>query len=358
MFELDREKQTITIEDLLYHKQDFRTNSDLDFINKSEYHRELYDFLKEWFSDNETIEVKTSGSTGIPKKMQVEKSRMMQSALLTCSFLDLKKGDSVLLCLPMQYIAGMMIVVRSLVCGLNVYPIAPSGNPLKGMQKKFDFAAMVPLQVFNSLSIDKEKDKLKEIKNLIIGGGAIDKEMENQVRDFPNKVYSTYGMTETLSHIALRKLNGVDASEYYSLFNDIDISLSDLGTLVIEAPRVSSDILYTNDIVDIKEDGSFKVIGRIDNVINTGGIKVQIEEVETMLKPYLNVPFAISSILDPKFGEIIVLVVEQDIDSDVFNGLELNHLIPKKIIKVDKIPYTQTTKIDRSTLKNIIKNIF
>ena len=359
MFQLDITKQDITIEGVTYSSIDFKSGKMIDFSDKSDFCKDLYDFLAKWFDDSDTIEVKTSGSTGVPKKMQVEKSRMMQSAVLTCSFLGLKRGNKTLLCMPMQYIAGMMIAVRSLVCSLDLYPITPCGNPLKSIDMTFDFAAMVPLQIFNTLNVPVEKERLRAIKNLIIGGGAIDKDVESQIKDFPNNVYSTYGMTETLSHIALRKLNGIDASENYFLFEDVNISLSKSGTLTIDAPRVSNEILQTNDVVEINDDGSFKILGRIDNVINTGGIKVQIEELENILKPYLGgLKFAISSLPDPKFGEYIVLVTEQhEVDLSILEDIQPGYFVPKIAVCVDEIPLTETSKIDRPTLKNMIKHI-
>ena len=354
MFELDITKQSIIIEGITYLPEDFKTEHKIDFETKSEFHKELSSFLRQWFSDTETMEVKTSGSTGTPKEMLVEKVRMMQSAKLTCSFLNLKKGDKALLCMPLQYIAGKMMIVRSLVAGLDLYPSRPSGNPLKNIDVSFDFVAFVPLQVFNSLQEPIELIRLKKIKNLIIGGGAIDPAMERSLKSFPNNVYSTYGMTETLSHIALRRLNGKDASDNYFLVDNVSISLSEEKTMIINAPLVSPEVLYTNDIVDINNNGSFKILGRKDNVINTGGIKVQIEEVEHVIKQHINASFAITSLPDPKFGEIIVLASAQDIDLALLQDIVPSHYIPKKFILVEKIPFTETSKIDRPFLRKMI----
>jgi O-succinylbenzoic acid--CoA ligase len=158
----------------------------------------------------------------------------MQSAQLTCSFLNLKKGDSALLCMPLNYIAGKMVVVRALIAGLDLYAVTPSGNPLKDLHQEFSFAAMIPLQVFNSLQSDTEKLRLSNIKNLIIGGGSIDPQIEEAVKNFPHKVYSTYGMTETLSHIALRQLNGEKTSDRYFPFDSVALSVSEDNALIIE----------------------------------------------------------------------------------------------------------------------------
>ena len=203
---------------------------------------DLEEFLKEWHSGSPTLTVHTSGSTGTPKAMQVEKRRMEASARITCRFLGLKEGDTALLCLPLDYIAGKMMVVRALTCGLRLISVAPSGHPLtphlSPLTTPIDFAAMVPLQVWNSLQMAEERKRLMQIKHLIIGGGAIDEELERQLKDFPNAVWSTYGMTETLSHIALRRLNGPGASEWYTPFEGVEVSLNAGSCLVINAPAV------------------------------------------------------------------------------------------------------------------------
>lgn len=351
MYQLDRQKQTITIESITYLPDVFSGNDVVAFASQSEFHHDLFLFLKDWFSDSPTLKVQTSGSTGIPKEMLVEKSRMMQSARLTCSFLDLRKGDSALLCMPLNYIAGKMVVVRALIAGLDLYLIIPSGNPLKDIDKAFSFAAMIPLQVFNSLQSDIEKIRLSNIKNLIIGGGSIDPQIAEAVKGFPHKVYSTYGMTETLSHIALRQLNGNEASDHYYPFDSVNLSVSDDNALIIDAPLVSDERLYTNDIVEIYTDKSFRIIGRKDNIINSGGVKIQIEEIEALLKPALDSIFAITSLPDPKFGEIVVLATENEIDEKVISDLLPAYSIPKRIIKVSKIPLTETGKINRAALK-------
>ena len=353
MYQFDIDKQTITIEGKTYNSASFQNGNTLDFVSKSDFHCQLFLFLKEWFSDSPTLIVKTSGSTGTPKEMVVEKERMMQSANLTCSFLQLQKEDTALLCMPLEYIAGKMMVVRSLIAGLNLYTVKPSGNPLKELDIVFDFAAMIPLQVYNTLRSDVGILRLEQIKNLIIGGGSIDKELEEKLKDFPNPIYSTYGMTETLSHIALRQINGKNSSLNYRTFNSVEVCLSEEKTLIINAPLVNKDTLYTNDVAEIYCDGTFRIIGRKDNIINSGGVKIQIEEIESLLKPYIKNDFAITSLPDSKFGEIIVLLIQEHI-----NLLEIsNHLphyyIPKKVFVVKEIPITKTGKKNRIEIKKL-----
>ena len=323
-------------------------------------------FIDEWNDESEYVEVKTSGSTGEPKRMMVEKRRMLNSARITCDFLGLKPGDTALLCMSTDYIAGKMMIVRSIERGLKLITVLPSGHPLdlwslarqESREKHWyiDFAAMVPMQVYNSLQVTEEKERLMAIRHLIIGGGAIDDAMEAELRTFPNAVWSTYGMTETLSHIALRRISGPEASEWYMPFPTVKLSTTDEGCLVIDAPEVCADTLITNDIVELKPDGRFRVLGRKDNVICSGGIKIQIEEVERELKPYARVPYIISKKKDEKFGEIVVLLTEGD--TDEMKAICEEHLPkyhrPKLYQHIDKIPLTETGKPARKKILELI----
>ena len=272
---------------------------------------DLQAFLAEWHDPSPFLEVQTSGSTGTPKRMRVRKDRMLNSARLTCDQLGLKKGDKALLCMPLRYIAGKMMVVRSLYAGLDLEVREPSGHPLADWgDTPLRFAAMIPLQVYNTLRVPEERKRLEQTDILIIGGGAIDAALEQEIQQMPNTVYSTYGMTETLSHVALRRLNGPEASPYYHPFPSVTLSLSPDNTLVIDAPLVCDERLVTNDIARLLPDGSFAIIGRKDNIINSGGIKIQIEEVEERLRPYIMGDFAITSVPDEKLGEAVTLLTE------------------------------------------------
>ncbi len=322
----------------------------------------LEEFIKEWNNDSEKIIVHTSGSTGNPKPIMVEKSRMEASARITCSFLGLKQGDTTLLCMPLDYIAGKMVVVRSIVCGLHLIDVLPSGHPLKNLYVAPDFAAMVPMQVYNSMQNAHELSILRNIKHLIIGGGAIDEDMANNLKTFPNAVWSTYGMTETLSHIALRRLNGESTSEWYMPFDTVDISTNDDGCLIIDAPQVCGNTLVTNDIVEIAEDKRhFRIIGRKDNVIDSGGIKIHIEEVENALRQYIHVPYIITKKADNKFGEIVVMLIEGE-TKDVGKARSIcervlpKYSIPKLYIDVERIPLTETGKAARKAAMAIARD--
>ena len=299
--------------------------------------------------------VHTSGSTGEPKPMWVEKRRMEASARMTCDFLGLHEGDTALLCMSLDYIAGKMMVVRSLVRGLRLVTVEPSGRPLAGVAGQLDFAAMVPMQVWNSLQVAEERERLMTIGNLIIGGGAIDDRLAHELAGFPNRVWSTYGMTETLSHIALRRLSGDGASVWYTPFDSVTIDQTPDGCLVIDAPLVHEGRLVTNDRVQLRTDKAtgrrqFRVLGRKDNVIDSGGIKIQIEEVEHTLKPFLRAPFAITKLPDEKFGEVVVLLSEQsdkaELEEICMNALP-HYWVPRRYFHVDRVPMTETGKIAR-----------
>jgi len=232
---------------------------------------------------------------------------------MTCDFLGLKKGDTALLCMSADYIAGKMMMVRAVERGLRLTVTEPCGHPMRGLDEwtAFDLVAMVPMQVHNTIQTEDERRALMRTRHLLIGGGAIGEALAKVLQSFPNAVWSTYGMTETLSHIALRRLNGRDASEWYTPFDTVSVSQNADGCLVIDAPEVCGTTLTTNDIVEMAPDGRrFRVIGRRDNVICSGGIKIQIEEVERRLRERLSIPFMITKRRDMKFGEAVVMMYE------------------------------------------------
>lgn len=364
--EFDRKMQSLLLEGKRYDADNLHL-----LKSRSE---ELSNFLQEWFSDSPLMTVQTSGSTGQPKKMQVSKDKMMQSARLTCEFLDLQAGDSALLCMNLRYIGAMMVVVRSLVAGLNLIVRPASGHPLADVSQPLKFAAMVPLQVYNTLQNPSERDQLLQTEILIIGGGAIDEALEVELKSLPATVYSTYGMTETLSHIALRRLNGTAASEHYQPFPSVNLSLSPENTLIIDAPLVCDETLQTNDIARIYPDGSFTILGRKDNVINSGGIKIQAEELEKILRPYIPVRYVISSVPDQRLGQAVTLLIEESSERKDLDGKELvnkdselnekdieeklqeilePYYRPKYIFKTEHIPQTENGKVNRAECREL-----
>lgn len=325
---------------------------------------QLNDFLAEWHNDSDTINVQTSGSTGTPKKLSVEKQRMVASANMTCDFLKLRTSDKALLCMPLDYIAGKMMVVRSIVRGMKLISVPPSSHPLKGLTETPDFAAMVPMQVKATLEDETEREIFSKIRNVIIGGGSIDSVLESQLKTMPNAVWSTYGMTETLSHIALRRINGENSTLWYTPLPGIDISVSSNNTLIVNAPQLCKETLHTNDIIETNEKGQFRIIGRTDNVINSGGVKIQAEEVERWIENHCDSHIAskimITKCPDSKYGEIVAMLVENTLTPE--QQAELNKAIttlprywkPRKIVETDTLPRTETGKPDRATARKTL----
>ena len=345
----------VTIDGTLYHREELCKRTPAPFAADSPSHRQLSLFLKEWFSPTPVLTLHTSGSTGRPKEITVRKEQMLQSAAITCDFFGMKAGERALLCLPLQYIAGKMMVVRAIYAGLNLLVAEPSGHPLAGIPQRVDFAAMVPLQVYNSLQTDNEQARLSRVARLIIGGGAIDQAIEERLRYFPNAIYSTYGMTETVSHIALRRISGVKADDCYTPLPGVTLRLSEEQTLIVDAPRVADGILHTNDIAEMRPDGSFRILGRKDNVINSGGIKIQIEEVEKALRPHISGDFAITSVPHPRLGEAVVLLIGPGSDPDRVREAVSQHLPrvqqPLYLLSVEAVPHTGNGKTDRTASK-------
>ena len=318
------------------------------------------EFLREWNSPSPYVRVKTSGSTGTPKNMLVEKRRMLASARMTCDFLGLQPGDTALLCMSLDYIAGKMMVVRALERGLQLISVEPSGHPLQTPTPSLSFAAMVPMQVWNSLQVPEQRERLRQVRHLLIGGGAISEPLAEALKDFPNYVWSSYGMTETLSHIALRQLNGPCRSSWYTPLPGVAVELNDDGCLVIKAPHLCDGPLVTNDIGELSASATsqekgrlFRILGRRDNVVCSGGIKLQMEAIEEKLRPAMgSIPFMITKVKDDKFGEAVVLLVEGSKgalphEEQLFAALT-KYERPKHIIPVSRLPMTETGKPARA----------
>jgi O-succinylbenzoic acid--CoA ligase len=323
-------------------------------------------FIKEWFNDKSYVEVQTSGSTGTPKVIQLPKKQMINSALATGDFFNLPEKTTALLCMSANFIAGKMMLVRALTLGWQLDIVEPSSNPLKNIDKKYDFSAMVPLQLNNSLN------EIYKIKKLIIGGGAVSKELISKLQGIKNEVFATYGMTETITHIAIKKLNNyqvenVEASHYKTLPNVL-ISTDKRGCLVINAPKISYEIVITNDLVELISETEFKWLGRFDTVINSGGIKLIPEQIEEKLSEIINQRFFVAGIPDIVLGEKLILIIEfkslkvESLKVELFNRIkqlkQLNkYEIPKEIYVLDHFIVTETNKINRpKTLDLIAKN--
>ncbi len=338
---------------------------------KSAFEQKVLSFLEEWFSPTVTVSVQTSGSTGTPKIFEIEKQKMLNSAKMTCNFLELKEGDSALICLPIEYISGKMMVVRSIERGLKLQLSEPNLNPLKNLDESIDFCAMTPLQVENSL------DKIHYIQKLIIGGASVSENLKNKLLNQlskinqqpsinnhqPTTIFETYGMSETLSHIALKQIYPIN-EEYFTVLDDVEISKDERGCLTIFAPKLNSEILKTNDLVEINNKIQFKFIGRIDNVINSGGAKIFPEELEAFVKKHLSNEVVFIGVPDEKLGQKLILVIQENLDTSSQENLkfkiqnlefEKSFHKPKEIVFVESIPRTPNGKVDRIKLQKVVK---
>lgn len=316
------------------------------------FEKEFGEFLLDWIDDKETIVLTTSGTTGMPKNIIVNKQAMVNSAIATANFFDLRPGDTILHALPSRYIAGKMMLVRAIIIGLEIDLIAPNSH-LNDLlpNKKYDFTALVPLQAENSL------DKLYQFKKIIIGGAKVSDDLALKLQTIPSDIYETYGMTETLTHIAARKIG----EPFFNVLEHASISKDERACLVIEAPTITDGKIITNDIVEIQNNRQFQWLGRYDNVINSGGIKLFPEQIEAKLASQIGVPFFIASEPDPILGHKVILVLESDkeisLSSHVFDGLEKFEK-PKATYLVSHFVRTETTKINRTeTLKKIKVNV-
>jgi len=309
---------------------------------------EVKEFISDWYSPNDEMTLQTSGSTGKPKSIKVKKEWMKNSAQLTGKTFELMEGDSTLLCMPVKYVAGKMMVVRALELGLDLKVVEPSSAPLKDLCRPIDFAAMVPLQLENSL-----KD-LAKIKKLIVGGGQVNSKLVEKLRSISTHVYETYGMTETLTHVAIKPLNGSNKQDVFQALDGIQFEIDDRDCLVIHAPMLNANPILTNDLVALIDETSFHWLGRYDNVINSGGIKIIPEVVEAKLSSIVpNRRFFIAGKSDKSLGEKVVLVVEgksMDISCKSLDKFEQ----PKEIHFIPEFVETKSGKIHRQTTLSLI----
>ena len=350
-----------------------------ELLKSSKEKSDLIDFLKEWYSTESFIEVRTSGSTGTPKTIQLEKEFIAASALRTIRFFQLKKGDRVLHCLPIKYIAGKLMIVRALIGELDLHTVEPETDFTFLQTEKFKFAAMVPAQVNKILSA--ESDWFQNLDQLLIGGSAIPVNMEKQLQNVSTACYSSYAMTETATHIALRKINGTDSDNFYHCLDDIQVQLSIENCLQILMPGLPEKPLQTTDLAELKDEKTFRILGRKDNVIISGGIKYSPEQLEKKLENFIEIPFQVSSLPHESLGEQLVLVVESlplsppkegSFSLSDTNKLEKTDIVnqlksickrylekyeqPRQIIFIQHFPKTENDKINRNQLREMIKN--
>jgi o-succinylbenzoate---CoA ligase len=325
------------------------------------------DFIRAWLNGDTTFSLHTSGSTGTPKPIIVSRQQMITSATLTAQALGLLPGYTALVCLDTRYIAGKMMLVRCLTTGMRIVAVAPTANPLEHVpaEMPLDFTALVPYQVYALLE-SPQRGRLGAIRHTLIGGAALDSHVLPALGTLPGRFYATYGMTETISHIALQHLNGPGAAPVFRALPGVLVSTDDRGCLVIAAPHVPQTIV-TNDLVNIIAPGAFQWLGRWDNIINSGGVKIIPEKVEEAVGAVLNGlnitrSFIVAGLPDPKLGHKLTLII----DGIEFTPQEWNVIlvklrealpayeVPKDHLSVPTFRYTDTGKIHRQKTIEIV----
>lgn len=310
-------------------------------------------FLEDWLNESTTVTLQTSGSTGTPKPHVVTKAAMQTSAERTASFFALSAGDTALLCLPIRYIAGKMMVVRAMVIGLKLDVIAPKTTLQLG-GNKYDFAALIPLQARASF------DQLGNIKTVLLGGAPIPIELRKALATTHPHCVETYGMTETLTHVATRPVRYPAVP--FQAMPDIILEADAQSCLILTVPYISETPMVTNDVVKLVAKRSFHLLGRQDFVINSGGKKIFPELLEEKLGAFLNIPFFFAGVPDKVLGEKLVLIVEgsqkTQAESLVIAKRAFDtdkHHVPKEVLRIDAFVFTKTGKLDRAaTLKKVL----
>ena len=314
------------------------------------FEREVVNFLRQWFDTSGELGVFTSGTTGKPKEIRLSKEQFVRSAGATIKFLNLQEGERALLSLSPGYIAGKMMIVRAITGKLNLFVRTPGANPLLHSGESFDFVALVPLQAYEAVRNPQSIENLKKIRNLIIGGGKLDTKTEDILSGLHQHIFHTYGMTETLSHVAMRRIAPVRET-FYSALPGISFELDGRGCLVVNAPSLLKAPVITNDVVELKDEYSFRYTGRYDNMINSGGVKLFPEEIEKKLEAIIPFPYYISAEKDERLGQRLVLKIET---SQPITGLETKmkqvldkYEFPKEIYYLPQFERTVSGKVIR-----------
>jgi o-succinylbenzoate---CoA ligase len=322
------------------------------------YERVTGNFLIDWLNNKDYLYVNTSGSTGQPKAVKLKKQAMVNSAIATGDFFGLQPGDTALDCLPSYYIAGKMMLVRAMILGLEIDCVEPSAHPIFDYEKHYDFCAMIPLQLKHTLNYTYN------IKTIIVGGSKVTKPLLERIKSSTSKFYETYGMTETVTHVAVKKLQSKASKgeESFKALPNVSFNQDERNCLVINASKLVEEPLVTNDIVDLQSETSFKLLGRFDNVINSGGVKLFPEQIEDKLQPVIDERFFVAGIEDDTLGEKLILCVENPRDSKESILKRIKQLkgltkfeVPKDIYTTDKFIETVNGKIQRrKTVKSIL----
>lgn len=321
----------------------YTANGIMEYLKEK---KDYYNFLKSWFDNKDYILTNTSGSTGKPKEIRLKKSDLIESSKLTARYFDLKVGDKIINCLPIKYIAGKMMLVRSLVLGLDLYVFPVSSSPISDLKNNYDLIAFTPIQLENSIPF------IEKIKKVLVGGSPVQDSLKEKILNSKSIVYETYGMTETITHIAARNLSM--GEKVFTALPGIELGKID-NCLFIKPNHLSIEMVQTNDVVEFTNKNKFLLIGRRDFIINSGGVKLNPETIEKKLAKYISADFVISSIDNSKFGEVVALVFKKNIPDNynkAFNELS-KYEIPKEVLVIDNFP-ENNGKINRLKIRSII----
>lgn len=310
--------------------------------------QEIESIITDWRSLKNEVQVYTSGSTGKPRLIKHARNQVIASAERTNSFFNLTATSSVLLCISPQTIGGKMVIIRALVGNYEVHCVQAQKNPFVQLPANLnvDFASLVPYQLTEIVATDP--NLLKRVGKILIGGANLPAFLEETCAQIHDNCFVGYGMTETISHIALRKLN----NPYYSVLEGVNITQLNNETIINDS-KIRVENLVVSDIIESLNEQQFKWIGRSDFVINSGGIKIHPEQLESIVSTYIATPFIISSIDDQQLGECCVLVSETPISDELFKNIQDacsnafgNYYQPKKVI-IASVSYLINGKIDR-----------
>ena len=325
-------------------------------------------FCRNWLNNTSGFEVKTSGSTGEPKTIFINRKQALASVAMTQAALGLREGWHSLVCLDTETIAGKMMLIRSLEIGMNMHIVSPTSNPFKQFNKftQIDFVAMVPLQIAQIIA-DGDLEKLNSARAILVGGTSIGKGLEQQMQSITCPIYNSYGMTETVSHIALRLMNTLQKQLAYQKLENIEIAKDARECLSIKGTVTNNEWLETNDVVELLPNGYFQILGRIDNVVNSGGVKIQLEAIEKLIADFfyrqtISNKFFLTSLPNPTLGLQLVLVMEGEVwikekQNELLNSLHQlcpKYKAPKLVFFVKHFLETKSQKIDRIATRKLI----
>lgn len=325
------------------------------FIKEGLSYEELAgNFLLDWHNESyETIKLRTSGSTSVPKEIFVSRDKMIYSAMLTANCFKIPAKSNVLCCIPANNVAGRMMLVRAMILGWHLDMVEPKVNALDGITKNYYFCALTPLQLSNSLH------KLHLIKKLIVGGAPVSLKLKSMLQGRSTKVYETFGMTETVSHVAYKRINSSTSKEVrpFKSVGEIRFSVDDRSCLVVHSEELLEESIVTNDVIELLSETTFLWKGRLGNVINSGGVKIHPEQIEKKLQALIETEFIIASSEDDKLGEKVILIVKEDnklpAEKDLIEKIKSidgigKFEIPKEVHYISIFQLTRTGKIDRN----------